>query len=163
TWSRHEMTRREMERRTDRIMRVTLLVFLVACPDALAQTRGDDAASTPQVFVYQSVQGADATAGIRAVRKDSAPGQGAPYSAMMTTESVQPLADGNRIVAKTTGLVARDSLGRTRQQMESPSIGNLSAANLPQIVFIQDPVAQTAYTLNLTDKTVHTMPVASLM
>ena len=39
-----------------------------------------------------------------------------------------------------------------------PPIGNLSAADAPHIVFIQDPVSQTAYTLNLTDKTAQKMP-----
>jgi hypothetical protein len=93
------------------------------------------------------------------MRKDGAPVPGSPYSATITTESVQTLADGNRIVVKTTGSVARDSQGRTRQQMELPAIGNLSASNMPQMVFIQDPVAQVSYSLNLTDKTAHKMPV----
>jgi len=83
--------------------------------------------------------------------------KGAPYSATMTNESVQTLADGNRIVQSTTGAMARDSQGRTRQTMPLPAIGNLSAANAPQLVFIQDPVAQTSYQLNLTDKTAHKM------
>jgi hypothetical protein len=39
-----------------------------------------------------------------------------------------------------------------------PPIGNLSASDAPHIVFIQDPVAQAAYTLNLTDKTAQKMP-----
>ena len=39
-----------------------------------------------------------------------------------------------------------------------PAIGNLSAADAPHLVFIQDPVAQTVYTLNLTDKTAQKMP-----
>src|SRR5579883_528267 len=72
--------------------------------------------------------------------------QGAPYSATMTNESVQTLADGNRIVQSTSGNIARDSQGRTRRDMDLPAIGNLSAANAPHLVFIQDPVAQTSYT-----------------
>ena len=60
-----------------------------------------------------------------------------------------------------TGNIARDSQGRTRQDASLPAIGNLSAADAPHLVFIQDPVAQTAYTLNLTDKTAQKMPVAS--
>ena len=84
--------------------------------------------------------------------------QGAPYSATIVNESTQTLADGNRIVQRATGNTARDSQGRTRQDMALPSIGNMSAANAPHLVFIQDPVAQTAYTLNLTDKTAHKMP-----
>jgi hypothetical protein len=150
----------EIERRTDAIMKKTLLIILVACPCAFAQTQGNDTSqrtSPPNIFVYRTSQGTGATVSVKAVRKDSAPVQGAPYSATITTESVQTLADGNRIVVKTTGFVARDSLGRTRQQMELPAIGNLSAAKIPEIVFIQDPVAQVSYTLNLTDRTAHRM------
>jgi hypothetical protein len=84
--------------------------------------------------------------------------QGAPYSATITNQSVQMLADGNRIVQNSTGTIARDSQGRTRQDTSLPAIGNLSAANAPHLVFIHDPVAQTSYTLNLTDKTAHKMP-----
>lgn len=87
--------------------------------------------------------------------------KGAPYSATMVNESVQTLADGNRIVQSTTGAMARDSQGRTRQTMPLPAIGNLSAANAPQLVFIQDPVAQLSYQLNLTDKTAHKLSLPS--
>ena len=79
--------------------------------------------------------------------------KGAPYSATMNNESIQTLADGNRIVQTSTGTVLRDSQGRTRQDAALPAIGNLSAASAPHLVFMQDPVAGTSYTLNLTDKT----------
>lgn len=91
-----------------------------------------------------------------------APVQGQPYSATITNESVQTLADGNRIVQSTSGAIARDSQGRTRQDMNLPSIGNLSATNAPHLVVIHDPVAQTSYTLNLTNKTAEKMPVPPL-
>jgi hypothetical protein len=90
--------------------------------------------------------------------KPAAPVQGAPYSATIKNESVQTLADGNHIKQSSTGTVARDSLGRTRQDTMLPPIGNLSAADTPHIVFIHDSVAQKSYTLNLTDKTAHEMP-----
>jgi hypothetical protein len=83
---------------------------------------------------------------------------GAPYSATITNQSVQTLADGNRIVQTFTGSTARDSEGRTRQDAPLPNLGNLSAANAPHLVFIQDPVSQTSYTLNLTDKTAQKIP-----
>jgi hypothetical protein len=92
-------------------------------------------------------------------RPVGAPVHGAPYSATITNESIQTLADGNRIVQTSTGTTARDSEGRTRQDMALPSIGNLSAANAPHLVFIMDPVAQVSYTLNLTDKTAHKVPM----
>src|SRR5437763_1564230 len=40
--------------------------------------------------------------------------KGAPYSAQAVTETIQTLADGNRIVRKTSSSVYRDSEGRTR-------------------------------------------------
>ncbi len=86
-------------------------------------------------------------------RGPAAPIKGAPYSATTTNESIQTLADGNRIVQTNTGTVARDSQGRTRQDAPLPPIGNLSATNAPHLVFIRDPVAGTSYTLNLSDKT----------
>src|SRR5215207_6603198 len=43
------------------------------------------------------------------------PVTGAPYSADITTEVVQVLADGNRIERRSTSSVARDSEGRVRR------------------------------------------------
>jgi hypothetical protein len=94
-----------------------------------------------------------------AVKMLGAPAQGAPYSATITNESVQTLADGNRIVQESTGTTARDSQGRTRQDAPLPAIGNLSATNAPHIVFIMDPVAQMSYNLNLTDKSAQKLPI----
>jgi hypothetical protein len=85
------------------------------------------------------------------------PVTGAPYSATMTTEMAQTLSDGTHITQSTNGNVARDSMGRTRQDAPLPSFGNLSASNAPHIVFIQDPVAQVSYTLDLTNKTAQKM------
>ena len=87
----------------------------------------------------------------------SGPVAGAPYSATITNESTQTLSDGNRIVQTSTGTTARDSQGRTRQDTVLPRIGNLSAANAPHLVFIHDPVTQTSYTLNLSEKTAQKM------
>jgi hypothetical protein len=47
--------------------------------------------------------------------------QGLPYSAEIVTESIQTLADGNRIVQRTTGRVFRDSQGRVRREEDRPS------------------------------------------
>jgi hypothetical protein len=94
-------------------------------------------------------------------KMSSAPVQGAPYSATVTNESVQTLADGNRIVQSSTGNIARDSQGRTRQATPVPAIGNFSASNEPHFVIIMDPVAQISYTLDLTDKTAQKMPMPS--
>lgn len=88
----------------------------------------------------------------------ASPVVGAPYSGTITNEMVQTLSDGTHITQTTTGTVARDSQGRTRQDAPLPMIGNLSAANAPHVVFILDPVAQVSYTLDLTDKTAQKMP-----
>jgi hypothetical protein len=111
------------------------------------------------VFFQNQAAGPVTTIGVGMLGKPpGAPVQGAPYSATITNESVQTLADGTRIVQSTSGTIARDSQGRTRQDASLPAIGNLSAADAPHLVFIQDPVSQTAYTLNLTDKTAQKMP-----
>jgi hypothetical protein len=81
--------------------------------------------------------------------------QGAPYSGTVVNESVQTLADGNRIVQKSTGTTARDSEGRTRNDATIPMIGNMSATGAPHLVFIVDPVAQKSITLNVDEKTAH--------
>src|SRR3984893_8271832 len=93
-----------------------------------------------------------------AAGKPSPPIQGAPYSATVTNESIQTLADGNRIVQSSTGTIARDSQGRTRQDAALPVIGNFSGANAPHLVFIRAPVTQTSYTLNLSEKIAQKMP-----
>lgn len=78
---------------------------------------------------------------------------GAPYSATITNESVQTLADGTHITQSSSGTTSRDSQGRTRQDAPLPALGNLSATDAPHLVFLQDPVAGASYTLNLTEKT----------
>ena len=130
----------------------TLLVFLLAAGScAFAQ----DTVRTNVVYQSAGAMGAAVGKGM------GAPVLGAPYSATIKNESVQTLADGNRIVQSNTGTTARDSQGRTRQDAPLPTIGNLSAANAPHLVFIMDPVAQASYTLNLTDKTAQKMTIAS--
>jgi hypothetical protein len=126
-------------------MKYALVVFLAASFCTFAQ----DTVKTN--VLYQTSGTGVVTAG--AMRAFGAAVQGAPYSATITNESVQTLADGNRIIQNNSGTTARDSEGRTRQDAALPTIGNLSAANAPHIVFIMDPVAQISYTLNLTDKT----------
>jgi hypothetical protein len=128
-----------------------LVVILTASSCMFAQEPGN------AVF-FQSA-GPVTTVGVGVLGKPpGAPVQGAPYSAASTNENVQILGDGTRITQTTTGNIARDSQGRTRQDASLPAIGNLSATDAPHLVFIQDPVTQTAYTLNLTDKTAQKLP-----
>ena len=126
-------------------MKRSLILVLAFSSAAFAQ----EASNT---VVYKSQ-------GMVSISAQSATVQGAPYSATVTNESVQTLADGNRIVQTSTGTTARDAQGRSRQDTALPAIGNLSAANAPHLVFIQDPVAQVSYVLNLTDKTAQKLPM----
>ncbi|HEV8491008.1 MAG TPA: hypothetical protein VGR76_02005 [Candidatus Angelobacter sp.] len=68
----------------------------------------------------------------------------APYTATATTESTQVLADGNRIVNKTSSFVARDSQGRTRRETDLSRIGTMQVDS-PKMVFINDPTTHTQY------------------
>ncbi|HXT85844.1 MAG TPA: hypothetical protein VN745_02360 [Verrucomicrobiae bacterium] len=85
---------------------------------------------------------------------------GAPFSAQVTRSSSQTLSDGTKISRNETGSIARDSVGRTRQEMSFPAIGPLSASGqVPHIVFIRDNAAGKGYVLNENRKTVMTMPL----
>jgi TonB family protein len=75
--------------------------------------------------------------------------KGAPYSAEAVTESVQPLADGNRIVRKSAAVVYRDAEGRTRREQSMTNVGPFATAgDAPPVIFINDPVAGVGYTLD---------------
>lgn len=82
--------------------------------------------------------------------------KGAPYSAEAVTESVQTLADGNRIVNKMTSQVYRDSEGRTRREQTLKGLGGVGNGEEPlQTVFINDPVAGVSYSLDTRTHTAH--------
>src|SRR5262249_4328961 len=105
------------------VMKSTVLFVLAACQCAFAQAPNNPPppGPPPDVFIYRSIDGAGGGASVNVVKREVAPVLGAPYSATITTESVQTLGDGNRIVVRSTGFVARDSQGRTRQQVELPA------------------------------------------
>ena len=126
-------------------MKRTLIFLLAACCCVLAQEGGD--------VTFQTAVPAGAVAFGAVDRISASPVKGAPYSATITNESVQTLVDGTRIVQTSSGTTARDAQGRTRQDTPLPTIGNLAASDAPHLVFLQDPVAGTSYTLNLSEKT----------
>jgi hypothetical protein len=68
--------------------------------------------------------------------------KGAPYSAQAVNETVQVLADGNRITNTTTSALHRDSQGRERR--EEWAGGNNSTV---RSIFITDPVEAVSYRL----------------
>lgn len=88
--------------------------------------------------------------------------KGAPYSAVTETETIQTLADGSRIIRKTTANVYRDSEGRTRREQTLHNIGPFASSraaggDAPQIIFINDPVAGVNYTLDPRNRTARKM------
>jgi hypothetical protein len=86
--------------------------------------------------------------------------KGAPYSAQAISESIQTLADGNRIVHKSTASVYRDGEGRTRRDQTLKAIGPYaSAGDPPQTTFINDPVAGVNYILDSRTRTARKLPL----
>jgi hypothetical protein len=86
------------------------------------------------------------------------PVTGAPYSAVETTESIQTLSDGNRIVNSTIAHTYRDSQGRIRHEVTLPALGGNAAP--PTMVTISDPVAGVSYSLDPVQRTAVKMPAA---
>jgi TonB family protein len=84
--------------------------------------------------------------------------KGAPYSADAVTESVQLLADGNRITRTSKAAIYRDGEGRTRRDQTLNHIGPWATADEPpQTIFINDPVAGVRYVLNPRNRTAQKM------
>ena len=77
--------------------------------------------------------------------------KGVPYAAETLVEGTQQLADGNRIVRKTTGRVYRDGEGRTRREEDRPN-GAVS-------ISITDPVAGFSYSLDAQNKIAWRTPI----
>ena len=86
--------------------------------------------------------------------------KGAPYTATATTEMTQVLADGNRIVNKSSAFLARDSEGRTRREETLSNAGPLPLSPM-KMVFIDDPTTSSSYVLNMTEKTADVMKPGS--
>lgn len=100
----------------------------------------DDSSKMPMNMMFQGSVAGDVT--IMGAEMAS-PGEvvtGIPYTATETTETTQTLSDGNKIVNKTSGTVARDSQGRVRREMSIGRIGPIEANN-HNMVFITDPSA----------------------
>jgi hypothetical protein len=87
---------------------------------------------------------------------------GAPFTATISVNQQQTLADGNEINRTTTGTIARDSQGRIRRDMALPAIGPFAAASqsAPHVVFINDVVSGTQYILDPERKIAHEIRLA---
>jgi hypothetical protein len=82
---------------------------------------------------------------------------GAPFTATITVQRTQTLADGNQIDHSTSGTIARDSLGRVRREMTLPAIGAYATSNqgAPHVIFIDDVVSGMQYILDPSRKIAH--------
>lgn len=88
----------------------------------------------------------------------------APYSAEAVTETVQILADGNRIVRESKALVSRDGQGRMRREQEFPLLGGVASAGANvgiHHVQISDPEAGTTVMLDYENKIARRMVAPS--
>jgi hypothetical protein len=147
---------------------VVCLSVLFLCAGALAQSSAPADLGGPVMYFQQQVarpetgdvffrmqDGANTSANMFHIQiaNSGKPVPGAPYTATALTETTQTLADGNRIVNKTTAMLARDSQGRTRREETMDKIGPW-AVHTPQLVFISDPVSQTTVVLDTTHQTV---------
>jgi hypothetical protein len=82
------------------------------------------------------------------------PVKGQPYSAEAVNETTQVLADGNKIVNRSSTMMFRDNEGRERREETIGKIGGWTSGGEPEkAVFISDPVAKMSYTLHTKDRT----------
>jgi hypothetical protein len=79
-----------------------------------------------------------------------------PYSAEAVTETIQTLADGNRIVQTSSSKIYRDSAGRTRREQTMKEGGTSAiSGETPTIITIHDQVAGVHYNLNSSTRTAY--------
>lgn len=72
--------------------------------------------------------------------------KGAPYCATAVHETIQALADGNRIVRRQQSQLCRDGEGRTRREVQREGG--------PRMVYLNDPVAKESWLLYPDEKRV---------
>jgi hypothetical protein len=137
---------------------MTSAVALLLTAGAVSAQSGSEATATAGTFIQTLTQTAQGTAGGGGgsvafggsfVSSFSKPVTGAPYSAQIVTETVQPFADGNSITHTSTSTVYRDSQGRMRREQNINMVGPSQASGSSvQFITIDDPVAGIHYTLN---------------
>jgi hypothetical protein len=83
----------------------------------------------------------------------------APFSGEMVIENIQTLADGNKIVNRSSTMIYRDSQGRTRHEYSIKFPGPSGGENKEhQTVQIFDPVGGSNYILDVQNRTAHKLP-----
>jgi hypothetical protein len=143
-------------------MKTTFALFAIL---GLAATAGAQTVPVEQVVTHAQVQNVIADKQMQLELQKAAtspmhvtfqahPVTGAPYSADAVTDSVQVLADGNRIVTHSAVRVYRDSKGRTRRE-------TLGADGQVTSITISDPASGRSYTINPRTNTVQGSGVAT--
>lgn len=91
--------------------------------------------------------------------------KGAPYSAEEVTETLQILADGNRITRKSSALVYRDGQGRTRREQSLEAVGPLGLQSQEPLktITINDPLIGVSYILDAASRTARKLPGADVV
>ena len=135
----------------------TAMMILAAAAAASAQVVAHETGATAfkeqqhlQILAEKAVQ-----AGVH-VSVETKLVTGAPYTAEAATESIQVLADGNRIVRRTTARVYRDGKGRTRRETLGPD-GQIRS------IVINDPVSGRTFAIDPGTNTVHDTGVATFI
>lgn len=83
---------------------------------------------------------------------DSRVVKGKPYSADTSTEMVQTLGDGNRIVNRTVSKIYRDAQGRTRREQTFGNVDPSNSGPHEMKIFIEDPVSGASYVVDPGEK-----------
>lgn len=143
------------------------LDMTLAAPAGVALAQGGVAGSAGIAVPFElPLPGMPGAAGMNVLMTEpfelAKPIEGAPYSAEITTEVVQQLADGNRIERKSSSTVARDGRGRLRREQPIAAIGPLVPAADARMVTITDPVAGRHYSLDNARKVARSMPLPTL-
>jgi len=132
---------------------VVLLGFAAtAGAQVLVHERSEKAANEQQLQVLMEKAAGAAVH----VSVETKPVTGAPYSAEAVRESVQVLADGNRIVRRSVLRVYRDGKGRTRREELGPE-GQVSG------IAISDPANGTSFMFDPAMNVAHRTGVATLI
>ncbi len=76
-----------------------------------------------------------------------------PYSADTSTDTVQTLPDGNRIVRHIVSKFYRDGMGRTRREQTFGNVDPAQPGRHEVKIFIDDPVGNAAYVMDPVEKT----------
>ncbi|WIT13560.1 hypothetical protein PFX98_08070 [Paucibacter sediminis] len=122
-----------MTKRLHPMLAVWVAEGLLLLCSAAAQAQPELPLQLSQLLSHESLRFAGDELGQERVVK------GAPYCAEAQHETVQTLADGNRIVQSQTSRLCRDGEGRTRQELER---------NGQRSIYLRDPVAQESWVLD---------------